>query len=95
MIKLIAILIVLATGQTQRFTYVTTFDTRAQCEAARPQVEDTFYAAMEQVYGLTRAEIDAKFKCVGEDDGIDPYGELARILDEMNRRGGFGHLDPI
>ena len=93
MIKLIAVLLVLASGQTKEFAYKDTFETRTACEEALPDLTERFLDAMQAAYGLSRDEIQVALKCVGDD--TDPFGDIARILDEMNKRGGFGHLDPI
>lgn len=93
MVKIIVLLVVLATGQTAKLEYRETFDTKAACEAAKPAAEEALYEQLKAANDLAREDVSVKMVCDGEDADVqenDPtYNALQRLLRSMIDQGGL------
>lgn len=95
MVKIIALLLVLATGQTARLEYATVYDTNAQCEAAKVEAEAVLYQWLKERHDLDRADVQSVLTCDGEDakDGDDTSANgIRNLLVKMNSQGGMARV---
>lgn len=91
MVKIIVLLVVLATGQTAKLEYRQTFDTNALCEAGKAAAEAELYEFLKSQHDLDREEVSAKLVCDGKDaEGDDAtYNAMQRLLRSMIDQGGL------
>lgn len=97
MIKLIFLIVVLATGESGRLEYRHTFETVAACEESKASVQQNLMVYLKDEYDLDVADVKVVGTCDGvdtpaKDPDDDTYDAMKAILVEMNRQGGMAHV---